>query len=122
MKVLKCKHCGNIVEVIKDSKVKIVCCGEPMEELVPGTVDAAREKHVPEVEINGNVVRVKVGEVTHPMLDVHYIEWIAIETNKGVHRVNLKPGEDPVATFVLADGEVFVSAYEHCNLHGLWKR
>lgn len=95
---------------------------ESLKELVPGAVDAAQEKHVPVVEQNGNRVTVKVGAVEHPMLENHYIEWIVLETTNGSQRKNLKPGEKPVAEFVLADGEQVVAAYEHCNLHGLWKK
>jgi superoxide reductase len=93
-----------------------------MQELVPGTVDASLEKHIPVIEQNGQEVVVKVGSVTHPMEEVHYIEWIILETNKGVHRRNLKPGEEPVASFVLAADEEVVAAYEYCNLHGFWKK
>ena len=122
MKYYVCEHCGNIVEFVKESGVPVVCCGEPMKELVPGVVDAAVEKHVPVVTVEGNVVKVEVGEVEHPMLPEHYIGWVAIETNNGSHRKSLNPGEKPVAEFVLAEGEELVAAYEYCNLHGLWKK
>jgi len=88
-------------------------------EVVVRSVDAAVEKHVPVVEVNGNVVTVTVGSVTHPMEEKHYIEFIAIETTKGVQRKNLKPGEAPKAVFALCDEE-FVKAYAYCNLHGMW--
>ena len=117
-----CTTCKRLVYALDEKQSNLVCCGKPMLELKANSVDAANEKHVPVINVEGLVATVTVGEVIHPMIPEHYIEWIAIETNKGVHRVTLKPGEDPVATFVLADGEVFVSAYEHCNLHGLWKR
>ena len=92
-----------------------------MKELVPGTSDGALEKHVPVVKIEGNKVTVTVGSVEHPMLDAHYIEWIAIETEKGAQRKVLKPGDKPVLEFMLTDDDKFVAAYEYCNLHGLWK-
>ena len=92
-----------------------------MKELVPGSTDAATEKHVPVVTVSGNKVNVVVGSVEHPMLDVHYIEWIILETNKGFHKYDLKPGERPRGEFLLGEGEEVVAAYEYCNLHGLWK-
>ena len=98
-----------------------MCCGQKMTELVPGTVDAALEKHVPVVEQEGNSVRVKVGEVAHPMLPEHFIQWIVLETDQGSQIKHLQPGQAPEAVFALAQGEKAVSAYEYCNLHGLWK-
>ena len=122
MKFYKCDLCGRIVEIVKDSASQLVCCGQPMTELVPGSVDAAVEKHVPVVEVNGKTVTVKVGEVEHPMMDAHYIEWIAIATREGYQRKELKPGEKPVAVFELSDTDSFENAYAYCNLHGLWKK
>ena len=121
MKFYVCKHCGNIITYLNNAGVPVVCCGEKMSELIPGTTDAAVEKHVPAVSVDGNVVTVKVGEVEHPMVDVHYIQWIVLETNQGNLIKNLQPNQPPVATFVLADGEQAIAAYEYCNLHGLWK-
>ena len=121
MKVFICEHCGNIVEKIRDRGVPVMCCGQPMTELVPGTTYGAAEKHVPAVTVDGNKVSVAVGSVEHPMLEEHYIEWIAVETANGVQRKALKPGEKPAAEFVLADGESVTAVYEYCNLHGLWK-
>ena len=121
MKFYVCKHCGNIITYLNNAGVPVTCCGEKMSELIPGTTDAAVEKHVPAVSVDGNVVTVKVGEVEHPMLDVHYIQWIVLETNQGNLIKNLVPGQAPEATFVLADGEQAIAAYEYCNLHGLWK-
>ena len=119
-KFLKCKRCGKIVEVINDGAPETVCCGEPMVELKANTTDAATEKHVPVIEIVGDKVAVSVGSVVHPMEAAHYIQWIAIETNRGVYRKNLNPGEEPKASFILSD-EKLIAAYEYCNLHGLWK-
>ena len=121
MKFYVCKHCGNIITYLNNAGVPVVCCGEKMSELIPGTTDAAVEKHVPVVSVDGNVVTVKVGAVEHPMLDVHYIQWIVLETNQGNYIKNLVPGQAPQASFILADGEQAVAAYEYCNLHGLWK-
>lgn len=116
-----CKHCGNLVGLINDGKVPMMCCGEKMVELVANTVDAAQEKHVPVVVQDGATVTVKVGSVTHPMEEKHYIQWIYIQTEQGGQRKVLSPGQVPEATFVLAPGDKFVAAYEYCNLHGLWK-
>lgn len=117
-----CKTCGNLVGMIHSSGVKMICCGKEMTELVPNTVDAAQEKHVPVIEVNGNTVTVKVGSVTHPMLEEHYIQWIYLVTKQGAQRKCLEPGQEPVAVFALAEGDEVVEAYEYCNLHGLWKK
>ena len=122
MEFYKCAHCGNIVVYFKNSGVKVMCCGEPMQLMNPNTTDAANEKHVPAVKLDGKDVYVKVGEVTHPMMAAHYIEWIVLETDKGYYKRNLNPGEAPEAKFVLAEDEKAVAAYEYCNLHGLWKK
>ena len=121
MKIFICEKCGNMVELLQKGTCPVRCCGEPLKELIPNTTDAANEKHVPVVTVNGNEITVKVGEVEHPMVEKHYINFIAVETTKGVMRKNLAPGEEPIAKFVLADGEEYVAAYEYCNLHGLWK-
>ncbi|MBP3816354.1 MAG: desulfoferrodoxin [Firmicutes bacterium] len=121
VKVLKCNICGAILEVAKDGH-NITCCGEAMKELKANTEDAAQEKHVPEVEVNGNTVTVKVGSVEHPMLPEHHIAHIWLETTGGVQRKDLNPEEKPEAVFALADGVSPVAAYEYCNLHGFWKK
>ena len=118
----KCNHCGNMIAMVKDKGVPVMCCGEKMQELIPGTVDASLEKHVPVYEVKGNIVTVTVGAVEHPMLDEHYIEWISIQTNKGNQRKALSPSDKPTACFALCDGEEVEAVYEHCNLHGLWKK
>lgn len=115
-----CETCKNIITKIVDSKVPVVCCGKPMKELVPGAVDGALEKHVPKVTIEGNTVKVQIGEVIHPMLPEHYIQFIALETKNGVQIKNFKAGDEPKAEFVLAEGDEAVAVYEYCNLHGLW--
>lgn len=117
-----CKTCGNLVGLINEGGGKLVCCGKEMEELVPNTVDAATEKHVPVIEVEGNKVTVKVGSVTHPMLPEHFIQWIYLVTKQGAQRKCLAPGEEPVAVFALAEGDEVQAAYEFCNLHGLWKK
>ena len=122
MKFYACEHCGNIIEYVKDVGVPVVCCGKKMTELIPGTSDGAPEKHVPVVTVNGDKVLVEVGSVEHPMVEEHYIQWIAIETTRGSQRVKLDYTDKPRAEFKLAEGETLVAAYEYCNLHGLWKK
>lgn len=120
-KFLRCAHCGNIVGLIHDAGVPMLCCGEKMQEMEPNTVDAATEKHVPDVTVEGNKVTVQVGSVIHPMEEKHFIMWIYLETKKGGQRKCLSPGEEPKAVFVVEDDEA-VAVYEYCNLHGLWKK
>ena len=122
MKFLRCKVCGKIVAMVNDcSSCPTKCCGEAMEEIPVNTQDGAHEKHVPVYKVEGNIVSVKVGEVDHPMLEVHYIQWIALETNKGNQRKVLKPGDKQESQFALLPGEEVVAVYEFCNLHGLYK-
>ncbi len=121
MKFYRCKHCGQIIAVVKATGVPIICCGEAMEEIVPGTTDAAVEKHVPVYEVNGGKVTVTVGATLHPMEPEHYIEWIALQTNTGNQRKVLKPGDKPEAVFAIGEGDVVESVYAYCNLHSLWK-
>jgi superoxide reductase len=119
----RCKGCGNFVLFV-DEKTGCTpkCCGEPMEELVANTADAAVEKHVPQVADDGNIVKVQVGSTIHPMLDAHYIQFICLETDKGIQIKYLKPGEEPKAEFAPAGWEKAIAVYEFCNLHGLWKK
>lgn len=116
-----CNHCGNVVEKVVDHKVPILCCGEKMQLLDPSIRDGAGEKHIPVLSINGNIVKVSVGEVSHPMEEKHNIAFIALHTQNGVQRKNLLPSEAPEATFALADGDQVIAAYAYCNLHGFWK-
>ena len=120
MKFYICSHYGNIITYVRDNGVPIVCCGEKMKELVPGSVEAAHEKHIPVIRVNGGEVTVHVGSVDHPMLAEHWIEWIALETTAGVQCKALAPGMAPECKFMLADGDAPVAAYAYCNLHGLW--
>lgn len=115
-----CEHCGNLVGVIHDAKVPMMCCGQKMTELIPGSVDAAQEKHVPVIKVEGDKVTVSVGSAAHPMLEEHHIAWIYLQTEHGGQRKALKAGDAPEAVFALADDKP-VAAYAYCNLHGLWK-
>ena len=121
MKFYVCEHCGNIITYAKNVGLPVMCCGQKMTELVPGTTDAAVEKHVPVVTVEGQKVVVEVGGVEHPMVEAHYIEWIVLETEKGYQKVDLKPEQAPKAEFALVEGDKVVAAYAYCNLHGLWK-
>lgn len=116
-----CEHCGKIVAVVKESGVPVMCCGQKMKELIPGTTEAAAEKHIPVCTVENNKVTVTVGEVMHPMLPEHYIEWISLETKQGNQRKVLKPGDKPQACFAICDGDEVTAAYAYCNLHSLWK-
>ena len=115
-----CPICGNKVEMIHGSGVPVMCCGQKMVELVPNTVEASGEKHIPAVKVSKDVVEVNVGSVDHPMVDVHWIEWVQLVTDRGSYRKWLKPGEAPNVKFRL-DEEKPVAVYAYCNLHGLWK-
>ena len=119
LEVYKCEVCGNIVEVLQGEKGELVCCGQPMKLMVENTVDAAKEKHVPVVEKISGGVKVRVGEVAHPMEEKHSIQWIEIIANGKAYRQFLNPGEAPEATFNVEAGQI--TAREYCNLHGLWK-
>ena len=114
-----CRHCGNIIGMVKDAGVNVVCCGQKMEALVPNTVDAAGEKHLPVVTAGDGFIEVNVGSVDHPMLAEHFIEWIYVKTEQGGQRKALKPGDAPKAKFFLGDDKA-VAVYAYCNLHGLW--
>lgn len=118
LQIYKCEVCGNIVEVIHGGKGGLVCCGQPMKLFVENTVDAAKEKHVPVKEPVAGGVKVKVGDVAHPMDEKHYIEWVEVIAGGKAYRQFLNPGEAPEAFFPV-EGEV--AAREYCNLHGLWK-
>jgi superoxide reductase len=119
LEVYKCEVCGNIVEVLHGGDGELVCCGQPMKRFVENTVDAAKEKHVPVIEKVEGGVKVKVGDVAHPMEEKHYIEWVEIIADGKAYRQFLNPGEAPEATFNVEAGQI--TAREYCNLHGLWK-
>ena len=116
-----CEHCGKMVALVKESGVPVMCCGSKMKEIIPGTTDAAVEKHVPVYTVENNIVHVKVGEAEHPMLPEHYIEWISIQTKEGNQRKALKPGDQPEICFALCDGDAVEAVYAYCNLHSLWR-
>jgi len=121
MRFFKCRKCGKIVALVKGSRCPTMCCDEEMEEIIPGTTDAAAEKHVPVYEVKGNLVCVTVGAVPHPMEEKHYIEWISLQTKEGNQRKALKPGMEPKACFAICEGDQVEAVYAYCNLHSLWK-
>ncbi len=114
-----CEHCGNMVGMIHDSGVPMMCCGQKMTALEPNTVEASGEKHLPVVKAEGSTLQVNVGSVDHPMIPEHFIQWVYVQTDKGGQRKNLQPGEAPHTAFCLGD-EKAVAVYAYCNLHGLW--
>ena len=116
-----CKHCGNIVAMIKNSGVSIQCCGEDMQEIIPGTTEASQEKHIPVYKAEGDTVIVSVGSTLHPMAPEHYIEWVCIESEDGFQYKILSPNTPPKATFLLSKGENVKAVYAFCNQHNLWK-
>lgn len=120
LKFYKCMHCGNIAIKPFDSGVPLVCCGEKMTELTANSVDAALEKHVPEVTVNGSSIHVQVGSTPHPMTPEHYITFICLVTKKGYQIAELTPEDTPTADFAVAEGDEPVKVYEYCNIHGLW--
>ena len=115
-----CKRCGNLVGLINDEGAPLVCCGEPMTELTPNTAEAAQEKHLPDVTVNGDCLSVQVGSVPHPMTAEHQIAFVYVETERGGQRKALMPGEEPKLTFSFSEDKP-VAVYAYCNLHGLWK-
>ena len=118
-----CKHCGNMVGLINNKGVPLVCCGEKMTELVPNTVEASVEKHLPVVSVAGDsfgTVVIQVGSALHPMTDEHNIAFVYVETERGGQRKCLKTGEEPKAVFTFVDDKP-IAVYAYCNLHGLWK-
>jgi len=119
LQIYKCEVCGNIVEMLHAGKGEMICCGQPMKLYKENTIDAVVEKHVPVVSKNDKGVSVKVGSITHPMEESHYIEWIEVVAGDKAYRQFLKPGQSPEAFFCI-DSEKLI-AREFCNLHGLWK-
>ena len=122
MKLLKCPICGNVVEMVEDHGVPLMCCGKPMVEVKAGEVDAAVEKHVPVVKVEGDYLVATVGEVLHPMTPEHLISNIWVEFSDGsAMKVTLTPEDKPEARLNIAGKKGKATVYEYCNLHGLWK-
>ena len=119
-KFLVCELCGNLVGLINDKGIPLVCCGEHMKLLVPNTEDGSMEKHLPVINVLGDSVNVKVGGQLHPMEDGHHITFVYLETELGGQRKRIKIGAEPQLTFKIADDKP-IAVYAHCNIHGLWK-
>ena len=115
-----CETCKNLVSLIEDQSVPLVCCGSKMTELVANTQDASTEKHVPVVTVSGSEIHVAVGSVPHPMVEAHHISFVYVKTERGGQRKSLEVGEEPKASFCFIDDKP-LEVYEYCNLHGLWK-
>ena len=122
MKFYKCKICGKVIAMLKDTGVDTICCGSEMVEIKPNTTDAAVEKHIPVYEIKDNKIYVNVGEVEHPMMAEHFIEWVSVQTDKGTQLKKLAPGQKPEVVFAICEDEKVEAVYAYCNLHGLWKK
>lgn len=120
MKLFKCEICGNIVELLNDGGGTLVCCGEEMNEIVISKEEDTYEKHIPSIKKEGNKVTVEVGDTIHPMIDAHYIEWIALVEGDKVYKVNLNPGSQPIAEFDVKTENFIVYAY--CNIHGFYQK
>ena len=121
MEFYRCSRCGQIIAIVKKTGVPVVCCGEKMQKIEPGTTDASVEKHVPVVNTDGNTVTVSIGSVPHPMEAEHYIEWVSLQTKYGNQRKALKPGDEPKVCFSMCEGDEVKAVYAYCNLHSLWK-
>ena len=116
-----CKYCGNLIRLIDNRGVPILCCGEKMTELIPNTVEASTEKHLPAITVSGDNVAVQVGSVPHPMEEEeHFIPFVYVETLRGGQRKILKVGEEPNLKFSFVE-DTPVAVYAYCNQHGLWK-
>jgi len=116
----RCRHCGNVIVKTVDSGVPVVCCGEKMEALLPQTLDAGTEKHLPVAErVNECTLKVIVGSVEHPMLPEHYIQFIYLETERGGQMIYLAPSDKPQVKFCCCKDKP-IAVYEYCNIHGLW--
>lgn len=121
LKFFICRHCGKIIAIVKDSKVPTYCCGEVMEELIPGVTEGSEEKHIPVIKIEGNTVTVTVGSKLHPSIAEHYIEWILLQTTNGIQQKWIGAGKEPKVDFAILTGERVTAAYEYCNIHKLWR-
>ncbi len=119
MRIFKCEICGNVVELINDGGGTLVCCGQEMEEIEISTEENTYEKHIPYVTKDGNKVNVQVGKTIHPMIEAHYIEWIALVEGNRVQKVVLQPEEEPIAEFKVESDDFIVYAY--CNIHGFYQ-
>lgn len=119
MKLFKCEICGNIVELLNDGGGTLVCCGQEMNEILINEEENNYEKHLPYLKRDGNKVIVEVGETHHPMIEEHYIEWVALVEGNKVNKINLNPGDEPIVEFNVETDNFIVYAY--CNIHGFYQ-
>jgi len=115
-----CKHCGNLAVLIDNKGSPLICCGENMAELIPNTVEASQEKHLPAITMSENMLTVHVGSAPHPMEAAHHISFVYVESANSSQRKHLKIGEAPTCAFSFSD-DAPIAVYAYCNLHGLWK-
>ena len=120
VKFYLCEKCGNMAGLILDKGGSLTCCGAKMTELIPNTVEASTEKHLPAVTVSGDSIDVQIGSVLHPMEEGHHISFVYVQTEQGGQRKCLKVGQDPKVSFCVK-GDKPLSVYAYCNLHGLWK-
>lgn len=121
LRLFMCENCGNVVAMIEESGVAMVCCGQEMAEVTPREEEEIGEKHVPVYRVEGSKVMVEVGSIRHPMEALHYIQWVCIETSRGMQIRQLLPGDEPKVCFTLCEGDTLRGVYAYCNIHGLWK-
>ena len=121
MKYYFCERCGVILGASDERDIHLTCCGQPMQELVANTVEASVEKHMPVVNVSGNIVEVVVGSTLHPMTEEHHIAWVSIQTKEGRQRKALDVTGQPCVKFALTEGDSLISVFAYCNLHGLWR-
>lgn len=121
LKFYYCKTCGKIISIVKDSGTPTICCGNEMQLLVPEARTEIGEKHIPIIKVSGNLVTVTVGSKIHPSEAEHYIEWILLQTDRGIQQKYLAPGISPEIDFAVMTGERVQAAYDYCNIHKLWK-
>jgi superoxide reductase len=108
--------------LIRDKGVPLYCCGEKMQQMIPGITEASTEKHIPVYRVDGNTVHVTVGSAEHPMMQEHYIEWVCMETEHGIQYAHLDPDDKPKAKFAICDGDEVRTVYAFCNQHDLWSK
>lgn len=120
-KFYKCSHCGQIIAKVNDTNVKVVCCNEEMQQLIPGTVEASREKHIPVYHVENQILKINIGSINHPMTEAHLIEWVFVQTSKKNIRVALHANMEPTVNILLENDEKVEKVLSYCNLHGLWE-
>jgi superoxide reductase len=120
MEIFKCSICGNIVDLINNQHGTLVCCGKPMDLMIPNTVDAALEKHIPIINCNDNNIEIRIGEVIHPFVEEHYIDFVIIEYGNSIKRIKLDKNQEPIVN-INFNYKGDINVYAYCNIHGLWK-